>query len=265
MKILKILLIGLITTILHLSINLFFPMNAQSQLLPSQFVINGTLPILFSCYGLLAYSLIASMFLLVSKKLTGQKLFQGIEFGCFCAVIWCVYLLEPLPHLTLPDCIFCSLANALILIIMGAMCGMLLGENKKKQSQKSHVSLLSLLTIMSCFILMRYVLYLFYDIYSSFDEYPLTTLWWCIFSSFVIACAITWTNNCLDEKDILRRSLISGVILFGMNITLFNFFIPLIFKINVADLILRTISDTTAITIGCMISQKAASFVVQKG
>lgn len=46
----------------------------------------------------IAYSLIASLFLLIRKQLTGKKVWQGLTYGIAVAVIWIVYLLEPLPH-----------------------------------------------------------------------------------------------------------------------------------------------------------------------
>ncbi len=265
MKILKIIFIGLITTMTRILVQWLIPAGSQNILLPSKFALNNTLPVVFSIYGLFAYSLIASMFLLVCGKMSGRKIIQGLKYGLSCSVIWVVYLLEPLPHVAMLDCITYPLADSLVLIVMGALCGLLLGENKKIQPHKSHFSLLSILTIMSCFILARYVLYLFYDIYSSFDTYPLPTLWWCILSSSVISCVIMWLNDYVDEHNFMKRSLVLGGILFGIDLTLFNFFMPLVFEINIADLLLRTISDIAAVTVGCVISQKVTSFTIQKG
>ena len=149
--------------------------------------------------------------------------------------------------------------------MMGLLCGYLLGENKPLPVHHSHHSLISILTIASCFVLARYVLYLFFGIYSSFDAYPLSTLWWCIISGCVVSSVITGLNDYLEEKNIFKRSILLGCFLFGMNLTLFNLFMPLAYQINPADLILRTLSDIFAVTIGCFFSQKVMLLAIQKG
>ena len=61
-NILKILLIGLITTIVRIIGQLFIPAGEQTVLEPSVFAQNGTMPLAFTVYGIFAYSLIASLF-----------------------------------------------------------------------------------------------------------------------------------------------------------------------------------------------------------
>ncbi|WP_071440834.1 hypothetical protein [Traorella massiliensis] len=264
-KILKIIFISLVTNIFRIIAQLFIPTGKQMILLPSQFVQNGSILFIFTIYSLFAYALIASMFLFISKKMNGNKLLQGFQYGLSCSLIWIVYLLEPLPHAAFLDCIYYLIVDSLTLIIMGLLCGYLLGENKPLPVHHSHHSLISILTITSCFVLARYVLYLFFGIYSSFDTYPLSTLWWCIISGCVVSCVIMGFNDYLDERNIVKRSILLGCFLFGMNLTLFNFFMPLVYLTNLADLALRTISDIFAVTIGCFFSQKVTLLAIQKG
>ena len=42
------------------------------------------------------------------------------------------------------------------------------------------------------------------------------------------------------------------MVLFGINLTLFNFFMPLVFNADIPDLILRTVIDFLAVTVGCL-------------
>lgn len=64
----KILLIGFITTIFRIIGQSLIPAGEQSVLSPSWFVENGMLPLAFSIYDVLAYYLIAAMFLLIRNQ-----------------------------------------------------------------------------------------------------------------------------------------------------------------------------------------------------
>ena len=44
--------------------------------------------------------------------------------------------------------------------------------------------------------------------------------------------------------------MILGGLLFGVDLFLFNFFMPLVFAADIPDLILRTLTDTFAVTVG---------------
>ena len=61
----KLLLIGLLTTIVRIVGQLFMPAGTQDVLKPSIYVNNGTMPMAFTIYGILAYTIIAFMFLIV--------------------------------------------------------------------------------------------------------------------------------------------------------------------------------------------------------
>ena len=94
----KLLLIGVLTTIVRIIGQLLIPAGTQDVLKPSVFVNNGTMPIAFTIYGILAYTIIAFMFLLVKDKISGNRAIRGLKYSISCCLVWVVYLLEPLPH-----------------------------------------------------------------------------------------------------------------------------------------------------------------------
>ena len=69
----KILLIGLLTTIVRIIGQLLIPAGTQDVLKPSVFVNNGTMPMVFTIYGILVYAIISFMFLLVKDKISGNS------------------------------------------------------------------------------------------------------------------------------------------------------------------------------------------------
>jgi len=50
-----------------------------------------------------------------------------------------------------------------------------------------------------------------------------------------------------------NKALLAGLLLFGIDLLLFNFFMPLIFKADILDLLLRTGVDVLAVTVGLLL------------
>ncbi len=249
----KVFLIGTITTIFRIIGQLLIPAGSQNVLLPSIFVENGTMPLAFSIYGVFAYSLIAIMFLLIRNQLSGNKIIQGIKYGFFCCFIWIVYLLEPLPHVSPIDRITYPAADGLALIVMGIALGFMFCKDRpliKKDIRKGNI--ISLVSITICFVIGRFIQYYIFDIYSSFNSNKIETIGWCILTGIVVACSLIWINKYVKEENFIKRALIIGALIFGLNLTLFNFFMPLVFDADILDLILRTGIDFLAVTIGSL-------------
>ena len=94
--------------------------------------------------------------------------------------------------------------------------------------------------------------YLVFDIYSSFDEKPLETVLWCLLTGIAISCVMAWLNLYIRNENRILQALILGGLLFGVDLILFNFFMPLVFDAAIPDLILRTFIDILAVTVGCL-------------
>ena len=252
-KTIKILLIGLAATLIRIIGQLLIPAGEQMVLKPSVFAQNGTMPLAFTVYGIFAYSLIASLFLLIQNQLNGNRILQGLKYGLACSVIWIVYLWEPLPHVTAIDRITYPIADSLALIVIGLMLGVLFGNTQPSaEKSKNTLTIFPILTIIFCFLFVRIIQYLVFDIYSSFEDKPLETIFWCLITGIVLACVMTWLNHFITSKSQAKRAIILGCFLFGIDLFLFNFFMPLVFAADIPDLILRTCIDILAVTIGCL-------------
>lgn len=252
-NILKIFLIGLVTTIVRIIGQLSIPAGEQTVLAPSIFAKNGTMPLAFTVYGIFAYALIASLFLLIRNDLGGNRIMQGLKYGLSCCVVWIVYLLEPLPHVAILDRITYPITDSVALIIMGLMLGWLFG-NLKEPAGKPRTAFLALpaLTVTACFFIGRMMQYLVFDIYSSFDEKKLETVLWCLLTGIAISCVMAGLNLYICSENRNLRALILGGLLFGVDLILFNFFMPLVFDADIPDLILRTFIDILTVTLGCL-------------
>ena len=252
-NILKIFLVGLATTVVRIIGQLSIPAGKQTVLAPSIFAQNGTMPLAFTVYGVFAYSLIASLFLLIRNCLGGNRIWQGLKYGLSCCAVWIVYLLEPLPHVAAIDRITYPVADSLALIVMGLLLGWLFGKSKCLLGrQKTAFPVLPALTVTACFFAGRMIQYLILGIYSSFDEKPLETILWCLLAGIAISCVMAWLNPRIGSGNRVRRAMILGCLLFGVDLILFNFFMPLVFDADIPDLLLRTLIDILTVTLGCL-------------
>ncbi len=252
-NILKLLFIGLVTTIVRIIGQLSIPAGEQTVLAPSIFAQNGTMPLAFTIYGIFAYSLIAALFLLIRNRLTGNRILQGLKYGLACCAVWIVYLLEPLPHVAPLDRLTYPIADSLALIIMGLLLGWLFG-NPVRRADKKKLSLpvLPVLAVTGCFLAGRLIQYFAADIYSCFNDKPVETILWCLLTGFTTACVTAWLNLYICSGNRVKRTLILGGLLFGVDLLLFNFFMPLVFAADIPDLILRTFIDILTVTLGCL-------------
>lgn len=253
-NILKILLIGFATTIIRIIGQLSIPAGEQTVLAPSIFAQNGTMPLVFTVYGIFAYSLIAALFLLIRDRMVGNRILQGLKYGLVCCAVWIVYLLEPLPHVAALDRITYPIADSVALIIMGLMLGWLFGKSKRSADwQKTAFPVLPVLTVTVCFFAGRMIQYLIFDTYSSFDEKTLETVLWCLLTGIAISCVMVWLNLHISNGNRIKRAMILGCLLFGVDLILFNFFMPLVFSTDIPDLVLRTFVDILTVTLGCLV------------
>lgn len=104
----------------------------------------------------------------------------------------------------------------------------------------------------ACFFAGRMIQYLVFDIYSSFGEKPAETALWCLFTGIAAACVTAWLNLYVSSGNRIKRAMVLGCLLFGVDLILFNFFMPLVFDADIPDLILRSLIDILAVTLGCL-------------
>ena len=63
---------------------------------------------------------------------------------------------------------------------------------------------------------------------------------------------MAWLNRYVSGDSQINRAMILGGLLFGADLLLFNFFMPLVFAADIPDLILRTLTDTFTVSVGCL-------------
>ena len=166
----------------------------------------------------------------------GEALVLGLELLLYAA---------PLDRITYP------VADSLVLLIMGGLCGRFLGTARPRSASRLRLSVRPLAAITIAFVIARLIQHHLIGIYSSAADQPITALVWSLTTGLVSALVLTWFDGFLRPGlDRFSRTLILGVVIFGGNLLLFNFFMPLVFAADLPDLMIRTVIDTLAVTVG---------------
>jgi hypothetical protein len=257
MKMVKLVLIGFITTILRAMLQPLIPAGEQTVLAPSMFVNNGSMPLAFMVYGTFAYTTIALIFLILSKNMSGNRIIKGLKFGISYSLLWSIYLMEPLAHAAPIDRITYPIADSAVLIVMGLLLGRFIAISSPIEKYKfTKHSLLNIGLITILFFIGRMIEYTIFNIYASFNESPLSSIVWVIGTGIVIGLIFDYINPSIGRKSIIGKSFIFGVVIFGVDLFAFNFFMPIVFNADILDLFIRTIVDIVFVFIGSYIVNK---------
>lgn len=263
-------LVGVLTTICRIIAQMLIPNGTQTVLQPSVFVLNGTMPIAFTVYGIFAFSIIASLYFFVERKLSGSRIIKGLKYGAACAATWTAYLMEPLPHASPLDRITYPIADGAALLLMGLLLGLLCSRDRPEVEQDGNRDrcgdrnqdlagnrnrflsdrAFPVFVIALCFTVGRICQYLAINTYSSFASEKWQTLIWAALTGCVIAVVMLYLKKHLAATGRMKTAWILGGMIYGIDLLLFNFFMPLVFTPDLPDLIVRTLVDVIAVTVG---------------
>ena len=257
MKMVKLLLIGFITTLLRAILQTLMPVGQQTVLAQSMFINNGSMPIVFMLYGTFAYTMIAAIFLIIQENLSGNRMIKGLKFGILYSLLWSIYLLEPLAHGAPIDKITYPIADSAVLIVMGVLLGRFfaISSPTKKYKLTKH-ALLNIGFITVLFFIGRMIEYKIFNIYSTFNESPVPSIVWVIGTGIVIGLVFDYINPLIGSKSITCKSFIFGLVIFGVDLFARNFFMPIVFNFDILDLFIRTIVDIIFVFIGSYIANR---------
>lgn len=110
----------------------------------------------------------------------------------------------------------------------------------------------SLIFVFACFFAGRVFLYTVMDIYSSIDTYFFETILWVTITGITVSAVLIWFSQFIVNRSKVIRAVLIGCVLFGANLTIFNFFVPLVFMSDITDLLIRTLFETFFVTVGML-------------
>lgn len=249
---------GVAATAVRIVGQLLIPPGEQSVLEPSVFAVAGTMPLAFTVYGILAYSLIAGLFLLVRDRLPGPGVVRGLLFGCALSIIWTLYLLEPLPHVAPLDRITYPVADSAALLVLGSVVGALTGRRRRTAPPgRPRFQAVGVAALALGLLAARLLTYTTVGLYSQWEESPGATIGWLVTTAVGVALVLALLHPYLRPRGRAGQAVTLGAVLFGVDLILFNGFMPLVFTADMPDLVLRTAADVVGVTVGALAFARA--------
>ncbi|MGE5379352.1 MAG: hypothetical protein ACM3L5_00590 [Candidatus Saccharibacteria bacterium] len=243
-----------LATFLRIMFQGLIPAGTDSGVGESAIVKAGLLIPAFALYALLVFIVFGYIFLLIERSLPASSGIQrGLLYGSAMALVWVAYLFEPVPlgaNTPFPDILAYPIADGTAMIVFGLLLGRLVATKGPSQNVISIRPLAPLLAIAGFVVLFRLIAYNIFKIYSLYEARALDTMLWVLVTAVIIGIAYLLLRPGLPAATPWGKAITYGLVVFGVSITLINFFVPLALDINIVDLALRTAMDVVAVVLG---------------
>lgn len=256
-----ILIASALATFFRIMLQGLMPAGGESGVGESMVVKAGLLIPAFTIYAFLTFVIIAYVFVLIESSLPGSKMRRGLLFGGGMALLWAVYLFEPVPlgaNTPFPDILAYPLADGGSMLLFGALLGRLVAADVKVDSGSIR-PLAPVATVLLLFVVLRLFDYLVLNIYSSFADRTADTLLWVAITGLLIGLVYLALRPGVPAATPGGRALLFGLVVFGLPITLFNFFVPLALDVDAVDLAVRVAVDIVAVVLGVFVGEVIAA------
>jgi hypothetical protein len=219
----------------------------------------GLLPVAFLLYAFLAYGLIALLFVSIQHDLPWTKTKKGLAYGLILGLLWAIYLLEPLPYnlnYSLASILLFPFADGIAIVFLGVLSGRFLASDSPgwgKQSAEKWT--LTLFSVTVFFLIGRLLDYTVFNIFSAYSIKPLDTLAWVAATGFWGAITYLVLSSRITLRSAVKRTAYFGLLIFGLNLIVFNGFLALAVEVDLIDLFVRTAVDISFVALGVFIAE----------
>jgi len=258
---LKLFTVALAATIFRLLLQVIVPSSDGNTLSPSAIANAGLVPIAFFIYAFFGYTLLALVFTLIQKGLPGTRIVKGFVFGSVFCFMWIVYLFEPVPFSnpgSMWELIAYPVADGSALIVLGLLLGYFSASSNTTTvgfpKKKNKIVILPIFPL--SFLLLRIFGYEILGITSSFITSPIQTLVWATITGFSIGIMYLLLSTGITQQSVSSRAIFFGVVVFGIDLFVFNFFAAIVFNTNFLDLFMRGLIDVISVVIGVVLYEK---------
>ncbi|MGE5604258.1 MAG: hypothetical protein ACM3YE_01035 [Bacteroidota bacterium] len=245
---------GLFDMILH---GLLLPLDSSdlSSVKPSIFVKKGVLVLGIMGWELLAFGVLALVFIMIQSNLPGKKGMKGFFYGLSFAGLYLIGMFESvlLWNSTMMSEFFMGLGDFIPILLMGMLLGIFAGTDQPQTGKERN--LLAVLTIAFFYILGRYFSNSVLHIESAYLTKPLGTLIWTISQGIWVGIVYYILQPGTKGKSLFSQALFFGTIIFGANWLVNHLFIAVIAEIS-PDIFIRTGMDILFTMLGVYVYQK---------
>jgi hypothetical protein len=244
-------------------LQMFMPSTGNTPLPPSAINKAGLIPVAFTLFGLITYGLLAVVFVLIQAGLPGKRMAKGLVFGLAFGLMWAVYLFEPLPFgagASLIDTLSYPAVDGMTIVVLGLLLGRFIGTDSEG-TVKTGTGTIALIAIPILFIAGRLLGYTVIQIYSFFTDRPLGTMLWVAVTGIWIAVMYLLLGPGIAVRSPLEKAVFFGAVALGIDLLMFNMFIPIVFEMDMADLLVRTAIDIVSVIAGVFVCEIVRSYI----
>jgi hypothetical protein len=241
------------------------PSTGNTPLPPSAINKAGLIPIAFTLFGLITYGLLAAVFVLIQAGMPGKKLTKGLVFGLAFGMMWAVYLFEPVPFssgTSLADTLSYPVVDGMTIVVLGLLLGRFIGTDSEGNVKTgTSTGTIALMAIPVLFIAGRFVGYTIIQIYSFFTDRPLGTMLWVTVTGIWIGAMYLLLGPGIAVRSPLEKAVFFGAVVLGIDLLMFNLFIPIVFEMDMADLLARTAIDIISVIAGVFVCEMIRLYI----
>lgn len=240
--------IVLLTTILSLAIHALAPPTVPITPDRLSVVANAlSFEVTVTLFFLVAYYLIATVFLRYERKLYGRKLHRALLFGCLVGGVWWVGMIEAMFAFgtDFVDEFLIGLLDFIPIVALCLLLAIFMVEEKPKPASRHFnwgVVLAEVGVFSALFTVGRGLRYLTVGGGYELADLPAVMLWTAAFA-IMIGLNYALLKSAFQETSPLRSALRFTFILFGIHYALFVYFVPLIFSGLFIDLTIVLATD----------------------
>ncbi len=258
MQIIKFLLIVLASTIVAILLHQLQhdPLMTLASKPRSVVVTSGLFPPLALASLVLAFGIMASVFLAIQKRLPGTKLHKGFRFGIALGGMYLVGMLEAyvVYPVALSGEIYTGLVDGSGILLMSLLLGRYLAVDTAEANSQSRPLFPAILIILVIYVVVRYLTYTQLQIESTYATRPVATFIWTAGMGGWIGILYILVGANLYPASPFKQALVFGGLIFGLNWLIFNLFVLLFIQIPLVDLLYRSGFDALAIVLGAYLS-----------
>jgi len=128
-------------------------------------------------------------------------------------------------------------------------------QNSHSRSRSSRANTIAILCIALCYIVGRYFAYGILHIDSAYISNPLGTFLWTLGMGVWVGIVYCLLESGLRSTFPLYRAIIFSCVIYGIDWFMFTFTMPLLFEMNLLDILLRLIVDVLSVMIGVFFAE----------
>lgn len=227
--------------------------TSMVQANPSYFLSHGLIVPAILAWELLAFGVLATVFLLIEAKLPGKGWQKGIMYGLSFGIMYQIGMFEAVLtlHTKFLDELLMGLSDFLPILLLGILLGIFTAGNNTFRKNKQ--SCLSVFITALFYLAGRYISYAILHISSAYRSEPVGTLLWTLCMGLWVGVIYWMLQSGSSGKSIILSALYFVLIIFGPNWLINQSFMLTVIAFT-PDIFLRVTYDLVYIVLGVVVS-----------